>query len=124
MKTLILSRLEKFRKNFVRGTQRKALEGCPQKKGICILVTKKKPKKPNSAKRTIAKVSLSNGRTITVFIPGIGCNAQKFTTVLIRGGKTQDLPGLNYKAIRGVGGLDPCYGMRKGRSKYACPLTR
>lgn len=96
----------------------KALAGCPQKKGDCEKVFKKSPKKPNSANRSVAKVLLSNGRRVDVYIPGVGHNLQKHSTVLIRGGRTQDLPGVNYKAMRGKYDLDKLHGRRKSRSKY------
>lgn len=78
-----------------------ALEGCPQKKGICVRIRTTKPKKPNSAIRKIVRVKLSNNKFITAYIPGQGYNLQKYSTVLIRGGRVKDVPGLKYKLIRG-----------------------
>lgn len=78
-----------------------ALEGCPQKKGICVILRTTKPKKPNSAIRKIVKVRLSNNKLIIAYIPGQGHNLQKYSTVLVRGGRVKDVPGLKYKLIRG-----------------------
>jgi len=78
-----------------------ALEGCPQKKGVCVLLRTTKPKKPNSAIRKIVKVRLTNAKTIIAYIPGQGHNLQKYSTVLVRGGRVKDVPGLKYKLIRG-----------------------
>ena len=71
-----------------------ALEGNPQKKGVCARVYLQAPKKPNSAQRRVAKVKLSNGRTITAYIPGEGHNLQEHSVVLVRGGRAKDLPGV------------------------------
>jgi small subunit ribosomal protein S12 len=76
------------------------------------------PKKPNSAKRSVARVLLSNKRKATVYIPGMGHNLQKHSTVLVRGGPAQDLPGVNLRLIRGKFDLERVYGRGKSRSKY------
>jgi len=78
-----------------------ALEGCPQKKGFCMRIRTTKPKKPNSAIRKIVRVKLSNNKLITAYIPGQGYNLQKYSVVLVRGGRVKDLPGIKYKLIRG-----------------------
>ncbi len=94
------------------------LEGCPQKKGVCIQVKTMTPKKPNSALRKIARVRLSNGREITAYIPGEGHNLQEHSIVLVRGGRVRDLPGVRYHIVRGI--LD-CAGVedrKQSRSKY------
>jgi small subunit ribosomal protein S12 len=92
----------------------------PQKFGVCKKVTKKKPKKPNSALRSCSQVRLSNGKFINVYIPGEGHNLQEFSGVLIQGGRTQDLPGVKYNVIRGWGKGDAegVKGRRQGRSRY------
>jgi small subunit ribosomal protein S12 len=77
------------------------LDGCPQKKGTVLRVFEQSPKKPNSAKRKVARVRLSSGRYVTCHIPGIGHNLQQHSVVLIRGGRCQDLIGVKYKPIRG-----------------------
>jgi small subunit ribosomal protein S12 len=94
------------------------LKNAPQRKGIIVKILTMKPKKPNSAIRKIAKVKLM-GKIITAYIPGIGHTLTIHSEVLIRGGRTQDLPGLNYKIIRGT--LDCLAVKRKSsRSKYGC----
>jgi len=90
----------------------------PQKRGVCLIVRTQTPKKPNSALRKVARVRLTGGREVTAYIPGIDHNLQEHSTVLIRGGRVRDLPGVRYHIIRGV--LD-CAGVanrRRGRSKY------
>ncbi|MCX7820917.1 MAG: 30S ribosomal protein S12 [Brevinematales bacterium] len=95
-----------------------ALEGNPQKRGVCVRVTTMTPKKPNSALRKIARVKLSNGIEVTAYIPGIGHNLQEHSVVLVRGGRVKDLPGVRYHIVRGT--LD-ALGVEKrmtSRSKY------
>jgi len=95
------------------------LNGCPQKKVQCLKVTFMAPKKPNSATRKVAKVSFARGKRDTFcYIPGIKHNLQKFSTVLLRGGRTKDLPGFKYKLIRGVLDLKSVQNRFKARSKY------
>ena len=74
-------------------TSSPALEGCPQKRGVCIRVYTQTPKKPNSALRKVARVRLTNGMEVTTYIPGVGHNLQEHSIVLIRGGRVKDLPG-------------------------------
>ena len=76
------------------------------------------PKKPNSALRKIARVRLSNGMEVTCYIPGMGHNLQEHSIVLVKGGKTKDLPGVRYKIIRGVYDTQGVEARRKGRSRY------
>jgi len=98
------------------------LNKCPQKKGTCMKIFITSPKKPNSSARKVAKVLfLSNKRTMHCYIPGISHNLQKFSTVLVRGGRVRDLPGIRLKIIRGKFDLKPVYDRRKGRSKYGLP---
>lgn len=78
-----------------------ALQGAPFRKGTCIKIRTMKPKKPNSAIRKIARVRLTNGYTVTAYIPGQGHNLQEHSVVIVRGGRTKDLPGLHYKLVRG-----------------------
>jgi len=92
---------KKNRKTYKRKYNLIALQGSPFKKGVCSLVTTVKPKKPNSAIRKIAKVILSNGYRIVAYIPGCGHDLKKYSTVLVRGGRVKDLPGVRYKLIRG-----------------------
>ncbi len=95
-----------------------ALEGSPQKRGVCTRVYTTTPKKPNSAMRKVARVRLTNGFEVTSYIGGEGHNLQEHSVVLIRGGRVKDLPGVRYHTIRGT--LD-CAGVsdrRQSRSKY------
>jgi small subunit ribosomal protein S12 len=107
-----------FRERKIKKKRTKALKGSPQKKGDCLRVFKMSPKKPNSAKRSVARVLLSNKKKTSVFIPGIGHNIQKHSTILVRGGRAQDLPGVNFRAIRGKFDLEKVSGRKKSRSKY------
>ena len=79
-----------------------ALQSCPQKRGVCTRVYTTTPKKPNSALRKVARVRLTNGIEVTVYIPGVGHNLQEHSIVLIRGGRVKDLPGVRYHIIRGT----------------------
>ena len=82
-------------------TKAPSLHHCPQKKGVCLQVFTTPPKKPNSANRKVARVKLTNGDSVTCYIPGEGHNLQKHSVVLVRGGKAKDVPGAKYKAVRG-----------------------
>jgi len=95
-----------------------ALQGCPQKRGVCIRVYTTTPKKPNSALRKVAKVRLSNGIEVIAYIPGEGHNLQEHSIVLVRGGRVKDLPGVRYHIIRGTLDTQGVEGRRQGRSKY------
>jgi small subunit ribosomal protein S12 len=96
-----------------------ALERCPQKKGVCIKMVIRAPKKPNSALRKLAKLKLfSNGKRIYAYIPGEKHNLQNFSTVLIRGGRVKDLPGVKYHIIRGKLDLRGVRDRKTSRSKY------
>jgi small subunit ribosomal protein S12 len=96
----------------------KLLEGCPQKKAVCTRVYVQTPKKPNSAKRKVAKLRFTNGSKTIAYIPGEGHNLQEHSVVLIRGGGVKDLPGVKYKMIRGKYDLASIKGRSQGRSKY------
>ncbi|MFA6551546.1 MAG: 30S ribosomal protein S12 [Patescibacteria group bacterium] len=93
-------------------------KGNPFKRGVCLKVTTMTPKKPNSALRKIARVRLSNGSEVTAYIPGMGHNLQEHAIVLVKGGKTKDLPGVRYKIIRGVYDTQGVQNRRQGRSCY------
>ena len=90
----------------------------PQKKGICLNVFIKNPKKPNSARRKVAKVKLRNNYCITSYIPGIGHNLQEHSVVLVRGGRVKDLIGVRYHIIRGALDTAGVKDRKQGRSKY------
>ena len=100
------------------------LEQCPQKRGVCLRVYTKAPKKPNSAVRKLAKVRLSNGFEVIAYIPGEGHNLQEHSVVLLRGGRTKDLPGVKYKVIRGVYDTQGVKGRKQARSKYGTKKTK
>lgn len=95
-----------------------ALQGCPQRKGVCTRVYTTTPKKPNSALRKVAKVRLSNSFEVTSYIPGEGHSLQEHSVVLIRGGKVKDIPGVKYHCIRGVYDLNGVESRKQSRSKY------
>ncbi|MBO5770847.1 MAG: 30S ribosomal protein S12 [Spirochaetales bacterium] len=99
-------------------TKSPALEGCPQKRGVCTRVMTVTPKKPNSALRKVARVRLSNGIEVTAYIPGIGHNLQEHSVVLIRGGRVKDLPGVRYHIIRGSKDTLGVNDRKRSRSKY------
>ncbi len=101
-----------------------ALQGCPQKRGVCVRVYTVTPKKPNSALRKVARVRLTNGVEITAYIPGIGHNLQEHSVVLVRGGRVRDLPGVRYKIIRGTLDAAGVQNRRKSRSKYGTPKPK
>ena len=95
-----------------------ALEQCPQRRGMCLLVKTVTPKKPNSALRKVARVRLSNGKEVTAYIPGIDHNLQEHSIVLVRGGRVRDLPGVRYHIVRGTLDALGVEGRRQSRSKY------
>jgi small subunit ribosomal protein S12 len=95
-----------------------ALEGCPQKRGVCTRVYTTTPKKPNSALRKVARVRLTNGAEVTSYIGGEGHNLQEHSVVLIRGGRVKDLPGVRYHIVRGSLDTSGVQGRGQARSKY------
>jgi len=94
------------------------LDKCPHKRGVCLQVRTMPPKKPNSALRKITRVRLSNGKEVTVYIPGEGHSLQEHSIVLIRGGRVRDLPGVRYHVLRGTLDATAVDGRRQARSKY------
>jgi small subunit ribosomal protein S12 len=110
--------IRKERKSAQKKSKVPALKACPQKKGVCRRVYTATPKKPNSALRKVARVRLTNGMEVTAYIPGEGHNLQEHSTVLIRGGRVKDLPGVRYHIIRGVLDTQGVDGRKQGRSKY------
>lgn len=97
-------------------TKRK--KSCPQKRGVCLRVYTKTPKKPNSALRKVAKVRLTNSMEVIAYIPGEGHNIQEHSVIMIRGGRVKDLPGVKYRMIRGVLDLQGTKNRRQSRSLY------
>ena len=110
--------VRKGREKVRRKSKSPVLEGCPQKRGVCLQVKTMTPKKPNSALRKIARVRLTNGKEITAYIPGVGHNLQEHSIVLVRGGRVRDLPGVRYHIIRGTLDATGVEGRKQGRSKY------
>ena len=99
-------------------TKTPALQGAPQRRGVCTRVSTMTPKKPNSALRKVARVRLSNGKEVTAYIGGEGHNLQEHSIVLVRGGRVRDLPGVRYKIIRGTLDTAGVRDRRKARSRY------
>ena len=116
--------IRRGRNEVVKKSKVRDLDQCPQRRGVCLIVKTQTPKKPNSALRKVARVRLTNGKEVTVYIPGIDHNLQEHSIVLVRGGRVRDLPGVRYHIIRGT--LD-CAGVEgdkdgrlrnRSRSKY------
>ena len=105
-------------------TKAKALAQCPQRRGVCLQVTTRTPKKPNSAMRKIARVRLSNGIEVTASIGGEGHNLQEHSVVLVKGGRVRDLPGVRYHIVRGALDSLGVDGRRQGRSKYGAKQAK
>tara|TARA_Y100000589_G_C26906885_1_gene528585 strand:+ start:315 stop:689 length:375 start_codon:yes stop_codon:yes gene_type:complete len=110
--------VRKGRKKQINKTASPALQSCPQKRGVCTRVYTTTPKKPNSALRKVARVRLTNGMEVTAYIPGEGHNLQEHSSVLIRGGRVKDLPGVRYHIIRNKLDTQGVEGRRASRSKY------
>ncbi len=110
--------IRKGRKTNFNKTKSPALQGCPQKRGVCTRVMTVTPKKPNSALRKVARVRLSNGIEVTAYIPGIGHNLQEHSVVLMRGGRVKDLPGVRYHIVRGAKDTLGVSDRKRSRSKY------
>ncbi|MBP5586462.1 MAG: 30S ribosomal protein S12, partial [Lentisphaeria bacterium] len=102
----------------------KALLKCPQRRGVCLQVTTRTPKKPNSALRKIARVRLTNGLEVTAYIGGEGHNLQEHSVVLVKGGRVRDLPGVRYHVVRGALDSMGVDGRRQGRSKYGAKRAK
>jgi small subunit ribosomal protein S12 len=99
-------------------TKTPALEGAPQKRGVCTRVYTVTPRKPNSALRKVARVRLTNLNEVTAYIPGEGHNLQEHSVVLVRGGRVADLPGVRYKVIRAALDTSGVAERKQGRSHY------
>ena len=101
-----------------------ALENCPFKRGVCLQVYTRTPKKPNSAMRKVAKVRLTNGYEVIAYIPDEGHTLQEHSIVLIRGGRVKDLPGVRYHIVRGSHDSLGVEGRSQGRSKYGVKRSK
>ena len=106
------------RKPKVRRKKSPALNKCPQRRGVCLQVKTKTPKKPNSALRKVARVRLTTGMEVTAYIPGVGHNLQEHSVVLVRGGRVKDLPGVRYHIVRGTLDTLGVEDRKQSRSKY------
>lgn len=116
--------IRKGRTNKVAKIKTRALEKCPQRRGVCLLVTTRTPKKPNSALRKVARVRLTNGQEITAYIGGEGHNLQEHSVVTVRGGRVRDLPGVRYHVVRGTLDCQGVEGRKQGRSKYGAKTPK
>ncbi len=105
-------------------TKSPALQGSPQRRGVCLQVKTQTPKKPNSALRKVARVRLTNGMEVTAYIPGVGHNLQEHSIVVIRGGRVKDLPGVRYHIIRGLLDTAGVQDRRRSRSKYGTKMPK
>lgn len=106
------------RKKIEAKSKARALDSCPQKRGVCTRVYTTTPKKPNSALRKVAKVRLTNQIEVIAYIPGEGHNLQEHSIVLVRGGKVKDLPGVRYTVVRGALDTAGVNNRKQSRSKY------
>ncbi len=120
-----INQLVRFgRSQKIKKSKSKALSACPQRRGVCMQVTTRTPKKPNSALRKIARVRLTNGQEVTAYIGGEGHNLQEHSVVLVKGGRVRDLPGVRYHIVRGALdslGVDK---RRQSRSKYGAKTPK
>ena len=110
--------VRKGRTQVVGRTKTPALQGCPQKRGVCTRVYTQTPKKPNSALRKVCRVRLTNSYEVTAYIGGEGHNLQEHSVVLVRGGRVKDLPGVRYHIVRGSLDLQGVKDRKQSRSKY------
>jgi len=106
------------RKKKIKRSKSPALKKCPQRRGVCLQVKTKTPKKPNSALRKVAWVRLSTGQEVIAYIGGEGHNLQEHSIVLVRGGRVKDLPGVRYHIVRGTLDCAAVNNRKQGRSKY------
>ena len=116
--------VRKGRKKMVKKTSTPALQGNPQKRGVCTRVYTTTPKKPNSALRKVARVRLTNGIEVIAYIPGEGHNLLEHSLVIIEGGRVKDLPGVRYHIIRGVMDTAGVSDRKTSRSRYGAKRPR
>jgi small subunit ribosomal protein S12 len=116
--------IRKGRKVLKYKSKARAMDSCPQKRGVCTRVYTTTPKKPNSALRKVARVRLTNGIEVTAYIPGEGHNLQEHSIVLIRGGRIKDIPGVRYHIIRGALDTAGVENRKKARSKYGAKRVK
>lgn len=116
--------VKKGRKNKPKKMATPALQGAPQRRGVCTRVYTTTPKKPNSALRKVARVRLTHGMEVTAYIPGIGHNLQEHSIVLVRGGRVKDLPGVRYKIVRAALDASGVSDRKQARSKYGAKASK
>ena len=109
--------IRKPRRPVTKKSKVRDLDGCPQRRGTCLIVKTQTPKKPNSALRKVARTRLSNGKEITAYIGGVDHNLQEHSIVLVRGGRVRDLPGVRYHVIRGTLDASAVEGDKEGRPR-------
>ena len=110
--------VRKGRAEIIEQSKSRALDSCPQRRGVCVRVYTTTPKKPNSAMRKVARVRLTNQKEVNAYIPGEGHNLQEHSIVLVRGGRVKDLPGVRYHVVRGTLDTAGVSGRTQRRSKY------
>ena len=110
--------VRKGRQTPIEKSKSPAMSNCPQRRGVCLQVMTRTPKKPNSALRKVAKVRLTNGYEVIAYIGGEGHNLQEHSIVLVRGGRVKDLPGVRYKIIRGSLDTQGVKNRKQARSRY------
>jgi len=110
--------VKKGRKRKTSASKSPALKFCPQRRGVCTKVYTMKPRKPNSSMKKVARVRLTTGKEVNVYIPGEGHNLQEHSIVLVKGGGVKDLSGIRYRVIRGVLDTAGVNGRKQGRSLY------
>ena len=116
--------VRKGRKKISVKSKSPALTKCPFRRGVCVQVMTRTPKKPNSALRKVAKVRLTNGYEVIAYIPGEGHNLQEHSIVLVRGGRVRDLPGVRYKIIRGALDAAGVKNRKQARSRYGAKMAK
>ena len=116
--------IRKGRKKITKRKKSPALQKCPQRRGVCLQVKTKTPKKPNSALRKVAWIRLSNRQEVIAYIPGEGHNLQEHSIVLVRGGRVKDLPGVRYHIVRGTLDCAAVKGRKQSRSKYGAKKSK
>lgn len=116
--------VRKGRKRVTYQSKSRALDSCPQRRGVCVRVYTTTPKKPNSAMRKVARVRLTNQKEVNAYIPGEGHNLQEHSIVLVRGGRVKDLPGVRYHVVRGALDTAGVEGRKQSRSHYGAKRPR
>ena len=116
--------LQKIRKKKIFKNKTPALCSNPQRRGICLKIYNRTPKKPNSALRKVAKIKLSTGKKVEAYIPGIGHNLRQYSAVLMRGGRVKDLPGVKYHLVRGKYDFQGVKNRKTSRSLYGTKTNK